>query len=628
MKHKLLKLKGVNEKTFVNGSPVEMTLKEIGELPFITTDNKFSNEGYVFGEVDNNYRNDKNMINRTLFPIDIDDVPNDIFDELVDGLKAESINAVVHTSYRHKLKGNRYRVIAETSRTMTPEEYTNAVPNFIEDVPVLKKYKEYIDPCINTKSQYFLAPSHPPETEKFARKEYVNSGTPYIPDTRKRTLDNISSSGLEPINEMLKDVTSNLVEGNRNQRLTSICGGLVTKYLDKDTVAKELHHINRRDGKPPLNASEVDTIIDSIWKKHFKDNPQDKPIDSTQKKLSRFKIITNKDYENMPDMEWLIDGIIGEKSLNMIVGKSQDTKSFLALHMGLQLAHKRDFFGLDSDIENEIPVMYNALEGQSGLKNRIDGWCKYNMLKHPNNFNTLTGNPILNSDRSVDEYIEYLQCKDFKDGLLIIDTYNQATPSMNENDAGATGQVMANCQRIIDATGSALILIHHKSDKATDSTYRGSSAIGGALDTMISVERTGGDWVKWSIEKGKEVDKGTSYKYQVQQIDLGVTAKGKPKNTLIIKEGNITKPKGQRQKLGDKQQFVFDLITDRLSGYPNGDEYNAVKDNVKHMMGEQVPSNKKGNLFDSMVMALKNKKLLKVEHRYPDDKQIIQIIES
>ena len=36
------------------------------------------------------------------------------------------------------------------------------------------------------------------------------------------------------------------------------------------------------------------------------------------------------------------------------------------------------------------------------------------------------------------------------------------------------------------------------------------------------------------------------------------TAKGKPKNTLIIKEGNITKTKGQRQKLGDKQQWVYD----------------------------------------------------------------------
>ena len=66
MKHKLLKLKGVNEKTFVNGSPVEMTLKEIGELPFITTDNKFSNEGYVFGEVDTGDSNAKAQLASTL----------------------------------------------------------------------------------------------------------------------------------------------------------------------------------------------------------------------------------------------------------------------------------------------------------------------------------------------------------------------------------------------------------------------------------------------------------------------------------------------------------------------------------------------------------------------------------
>ena len=586
--------------------------------------------GTVFARLKDDYRKNDNLIEKWCFVLDIDKSSFDVGTMLIEGL--QGFQGCFHTTFSHDPKNNKYcyRVILVTDDAIAPDDYETAFLNLVDSNKTLSELRDkgILDMSAKDKGRFFYDFSCPVDAEEYAYHHLFEGSTPLTPDTRKRTLDNISSSGLEPINEMLKDVTSNLVEGNRNQRLTSICGGLVTKYLDKDTVAKELHHINRRDGKPPLDESEVDTIIDSIWKKHFKDNPQDKPIDSTQKKPSRFKIITNKDYENMPDMEWLIDGIIGEKSLNMIVGKSQDTKSFLALHMGLQLAHKRDFFGLDSDIENEIPVMYNALEGQSGLKNRIDGWCKYNMLKHPNNFNTLTGNPILNSDRSVDEYIEYLQCKDFKDGLLIIDTYNQATPSMNENDAGATGQVMANCQRIIDATGSALILIHHKSDKATDSTYRGSSAIGGALDTMISVERTGGDWVKWSIEKGKEVDKGTSYKYQVQQIDLGVTAKGKPKNTLIIKEGNITKPKGQRQKLGDKQQFVFDLITDRLSGYPNGDEYNAVKDNVKHMMGEQVPSNKKGNLFDSMVMALKNKKLLKVEHRYPDDKQIIQIIES
>ena len=217
MQHKLLKLENKvhrgkpgqtptqqhqeNMKYFAKGVPVAMSVKEIGELPFYISEHKGVNTGYLFGEVENNHRNDKNMINKDLLVYDLDDVPGDIFDELVQGLKAQGINAVVHTSFSHKLegKGNRLRVIAETSRTMTPDEYPTAVDNFIDDVPVLKKYKQYIDNVSRTKSQFYLAPSHPPGMEQFARKEYINGGTPYIPDIRKRTVDNISSSKVEPL---------------------------------------------------------------------------------------------------------------------------------------------------------------------------------------------------------------------------------------------------------------------------------------------------------------------------------------------------------------------------------------------------------------------------------------------
>ena len=46
MKHKLLKLQGTNESEFARGVPVEMTLKELGELPFKITEDKFNNSGY------------------------------------------------------------------------------------------------------------------------------------------------------------------------------------------------------------------------------------------------------------------------------------------------------------------------------------------------------------------------------------------------------------------------------------------------------------------------------------------------------------------------------------------------------------------------------------------------------
>ena len=38
----------------------------------------------------------------------------------------------------------------------------------------------------------------------------------------------------------------------------------------------------------------------------------------------------------------------------------------------------------------------------------------------------------------------------------------------------------------------------------------------------------------------------------------------KPKSTLTIEELGVTKLKGERQKLGSRQQFIYDLIKERL----------------------------------------------------------------
>ena len=46
------------------------------------------------------------------------------------------------------------------------------------------------------------------------------------------------------------------------------------------------------------------------------------------------------------------------------------------------------------------------------------------------------------------------------------------------------------------------------------------------------------------------------------------------------------------------------------------------------LMGDQVQQNKKGNLFDTKVMELTNKKMLKVDVSYPEQTQRIQLTES
>ena len=45
-------------------------------------------------------------------------------------------------------------------------------------------------------------------------------------------------------------------------------------------------------------------------------------------------------------------------------------------------------------------------------------------------------------------------------------------------------------------------------------------------------------------------------------------------------------------------------------------------------MGDRVEQNRKGNLFDTQVMVLTNKKMLKVDVSYPEQIQRIQLTES
>ena len=513
MKHKLLKLKGVNEQTFVNGSPVEMTLKEIGELPFITTDNKFSNEGYVFGEVDNNYRNDKNMINRTLFPIDIDDAPNDIFDELVDGLKAKGINAVVHTSYNHKLKGNRYRVIAETSRTMTPEEYPNALPNFIEDVPVLKKYKEYIDQCIKVKSQYFLAPSHPPNMERFARKEYMNNGTPYIPDTQKQVTHNIPSGSQltkQPINELLKGS----VEGTRHNDCIRISGMLFNKGMPLQDVIQFMLGWNTKCIPPRVDKEVIDEV-ENIYSKYHSDNPftAEETVIASEAEDIEFKFLGREDRENLPSVDWYIDRLFRHKGIGSIIGQERNGKSFVAIDLACRISRGMDFFGHET--RGMKPVLYVPLEDWSGINLRIKGWEKYhgveaNVILLPED----TSLGFLDRGmKGINKFIGDCKKQGFSDGVIIFDTLQYLIEGMDENGAKDMGLATGYFKHMSKTLNSFIIYVHHiGKDKAKGS--RGSSVLNASLDTRISVHNNH----DIKIEKVKGAKDNINYGYRTDLV--------------------------------------------------------------------------------------------------------------
>ena len=73
--------------------------------------------------------------------------------------------------------------------------------------------------------------------------------------------------------------------------------------------------------------------------------------------------------------------------------------------------------------------------------------------------------------------------------LVVIDTLARALAGGNENAPEDMGALIGNAKRIQEATGAAVLFVHH-SGKDTSRGSRGHSSLKGAADLEIEVTRT------------------------------------------------------------------------------------------------------------------------------------------
>jgi len=636
------------------GKLYHTSLADVAKLKHHVTGDKLMSNLLFFGELNNNSRKSPIEVKyRNGLILDIDKCSYDCLEDLKKALKG--LQYTIYTTFSHDPSKNifAYRVVIETIGTILPQDYPAVYWNFVNSKPILKRLSDegILDKRGEDATRSFFAPSCSKERQELVYT-YVNGGIPLIPNTQKRAED-ILSVVPKGVDEMTKAVANISHKQSSFQKIRESQGCRQIQYIIDN--AKKLEEPLWYAGLSiAQHCSDRNTAIHDISKDYQGYTPQEteKKANQTQDKpqscetfnklnpkvcdgCSHRGKITNPlalgkeepqveikesifdtydDLMEAPDMEWLVEDLIVKHSVNMIFGKSGSTKSFLALHMALALSHKREFFDLGSDVDAHVPVIYVALEGKSGMKNRLKGYHQWFSEDKPKDFYISDFNPVLTQDATVDAFIEQTKKLGVKDPLIIIDTYNQATPSMNENDAGQTGAVMKNCQKMVKELGATVLIVHH-SNKSEDGDYRGSSAIHGAMDTMLKVKETTGkdskdSWYQLSVYKIKDGEVGREFSYKTIKVDLGINAKGREQSTLIISEQGLRKQVNQRQKLRDRQIEVNEHLKTWLKAYPDGDLYETVKENIAPKL--TVPSNKQNNTFDNIVNKLVNYKYVEI----------------
>lgn len=206
-----------------------------------------------------------------------------------------------------------------------------------------------------------------------------------------------------------------------------------------------------------------------------------------------FKLQNLAELFQRPDKVWLIDQVIGAGDIGTIYGAPGCGKTFVSIDL-IFAACLRQPWARRFDVLRPLTVVYAAGEGIGGLKERFLAAAKYyNVTDYlPGfSFSDLVPQLFQGGNEAIDQFIAEWQTHQADGGpaldLLIIDTLHSATVGADENSAQDMGQVLAAAKRASKQLGCAVLLDHHTNKGGT--AERGSSALRGAMDTMIEIRK-------------------------------------------------------------------------------------------------------------------------------------------
>ena len=199
------------------------------------------------------------------------------------------------------------------------------------------------------------------------------------------------------------------------------------------------------------------------------------------------KISQFMDVMDMPKLEFIIGDMLPREGLSLVYGKTSSFKTFAALDMTLSVAAGIEFMGLETKQEK---VLYICSEGQGGINARLKASCMQHQIAPESlqgRMYFITQSVPVDNAEALTKLKDAIGKMEHKPGLIVLDTLNRCMEG-DENSARDVGRLTRHCEDLRDTFHAAVMLVHHTGHQ--HKRYRGSSAIGAALDSEIEVTRS------------------------------------------------------------------------------------------------------------------------------------------
>ena len=241
----------------------------------------------------------------------------------------------------------------------------------------------------------------------------------------------------------------------------------MTKAYHKNPEVTQQNHISFEP--PPINNFDGFPVTDE---------PQQAPI------KPRYEILTAANFsEPQPPIDWIVDGLISAGSVNVFFGEAGCGKTWALLDLAVCMANGAPWLGMAT--KQGAVLIIDEESGRRRLSRRMGDI----MRGHGANDQTpIMATSLAAFDMGNPNDIGKFYNLIINTGarLVIIDALADIMPGRDENAVKDTAPIFLSLRKIAEETQAAIIVIHHSNKTGG---YRGSSAIKGAIDLLLSVEK-------------------------------------------------------------------------------------------------------------------------------------------